>query len=247
MIKKIFVTTFNYFLFEKYANKLIDSFIKTEQNLQLYCYVEDDVELYPKNKNIVYLNLYTNQPSCLQFVERNKKKSEINSKISYLLDPVRFSYKVFAQSDARKYSQYFFYIDADTEFLKKIPNDWFDECLPEDTLLSIYDRIGYYTEAGFVAFNNLLLNKKKQKLLDIFFTQYTNYYIYDLIYSLPAFTDCHALDATRSRFMLLKNYTEEHSNYKEKILGNWSKKQDLDVMHHDDFINKYIRHRKGNK
>ena len=69
----------------------------------------------------------------------------------------------------------------------------------------------------FVAFNNLLQNKKKQKLLDIFFTQYTNYYNFDLIYSLPAFTDCHALDATRSRFMFLKNYTDEHSNF-EQIL-----------------------------
>ncbi len=247
MIKKIFVTTFNYSLYEKYAKKLIESYLNTNQSLQLYCYVEDDVELYPKDKNIVYLNLYTQQPSCFKFVERNKEKSKINSKVSYLLDPVRFSYKVFAQSDARKYSQQFFFIDADTEFLKKIPYDWFNKCLPEDTLLSIYDRIGYYTEAGFIGFNNLPLNKKNQKLLDIFFTQYTNYYIYDLIYSLPAFTDCHALDATRSRFMFLKNYTEEHSNYKEKILGNWSKKQNLDVMDHDNFINKYLKHRKGNK
>ena len=247
MINKIFVTTFNYSLFEKYAYKLIDSFIKTDQQLPLYCYVEDDVELYPKNKNIFYLNLYKEQPSCFQFVERNKQRSQINSKVSYLLDSVRFSYKVFAQSDARKYSQQFFYIDSDTEFLKKIPNDWFNECLPQDTLISIYDRIGYYTEAGFVAFNNLPLNNKKQKLLDIFFNQYTSYYIYDLIYSLPAFTDCHALDATRSRFMFLKNYTDDHSNYKEKILGNWSKKPNLNVMDHDEFINKYIKHRKGNK
>ena len=247
MIKKIFVTTFNYPLFEKYANKLVDSFLKTDQNLQLYCYVEDDVELYPKNKNIVYLNLYTQQPSCFKFVERNKEKSKINSNVSYLLDPVRFSYKVFAQSDARKHSKQFFYVDADTEFLKKIPSDWYSECLPDDTMLSIYDRIGYYTEAGFIGFNSLPLNKKKQKLLDIFFTQYTNYYIYDLIYCLPAFTDCHALDATRSRFMFMKNYTEEHANYKEKILGNWLKKQELDVMDQDEFINKYIRHKKGNK
>ena len=247
MIKKIFVTTFNFSLFEKYANKLIDSFVKTDQSLKLYCYVEDNVDLYPKNKNIVYLNLFTEQPLCYEFIERNKEKSKINSKVSYLLDPVRFSYKVFAQSDARKYSEQFFYIDADTEFLSKIPNSWFNKCLPEDTLLSIYDRIGYYTESGFIGFNNLLLNKKKQKLLDIFFNQYTSYYTYDLIYSLPAFTDCHALDATRSRFMFLKNYTQEHSNYEEKILGNWSKKQDLDVMDHDNFINKYIKHKKGNK
>ncbi len=247
MLNKIFVTTFNHSLFQNYAHRLVDSFIKTNQNIPLYCYVEDDVNLYPKYENITYLNLFIEQPNSLKFVERNKLKSQNNSKISYLLDSVRFSFKVFAQSDARKYAQKYFFIDADTEFLKKIPEDWYDVCLPDDILISVYDRLGYYTEAGFLGFNNLPLNNKKQKLLDVFFTQYTSYYIYDLIYSLPAFTDCHALDATRSRFMLLKNYTEEHANYNEKILGNWSQKQDLNVMHYDNFINKYIKHKKGNK
>ena len=121
--------------------------------------------MYPKNKNIIYLNLFTQQPSCLKFIQRNKLKSQNNSKISYLLDSVRFSYKVFAQSDARKYSKQFFFIDADTEFLKKIPKDWFTKCLPTDTLISVYDRLGYYTEAGFVGFNTMPLNNKKQKKL----------------------------------------------------------------------------------
>ena len=247
MQKIIFVTTFNYTLFEKYAHKLIESFIKTNQDIQLFCYVEDDINLYPKENNIIYLDLFKEQPLCFEFVERNKVKSKKYASISYLMDSVRFSYKVFAQNDARKHAEKFFFLDADTEFLKKIPIEWFDECLPDKTLLSFYDRLGYYTEAGFVGFNSLPLNNKKNKLLDIFFTQYTSYYIYDLIYSLPAFTDCHALDATRSRFILLKNYTEEHANYNEKILGSWAKNQELDVMLYDDFINKYIRHKKGNK
>ncbi|MBT4646444.1 MAG: hypothetical protein HOC10_08050, partial [Pelagibacteraceae bacterium] len=84
-------------------------------------------------------------------------------------------------------------------------------------------------------------------LLDIFFQQYTSYYNYDLIYSLPAFTDCHALDATRFRFLLLKNYTDDHANYEEKRLGSWIKNQNLDVMLNDNFINKFIIHKKGNK
>ncbi len=247
MIKKIFVTTFNHTLFKKYAEKLIDSYINTNQELPLYCYVEDDVNLYPKHDNIFYLNLYSEQPLCHKFVERNKKKSLEGSKISYLLDPVRFSYKVFAQSDARKYAEQFFFIDADTEFINKIPKSWFEECLPDNVLISIYDRLGYYTEAGFVGFNSLLLNKKKQKLLDIFFQQFTSYYNYDLIYSLPAFTDCHALDATRFRFLLLKNYTDDHANYEEKRLGSWIKNQNLDVMLNDNLFNKFIIHKKGNK
>ncbi len=247
MIKKIFVTTFNYILFKKYAEKLINSYINTNQELPLYCYVEDDISLYPKHEKINYLNLYEHQPQTLKFFDRNKLKSENNSKISYLLDAVRFSYKVFAQSDARKYAEQFFFIDADTEFLEKIPENWFKKCIPENVLISIYDRLGYYSETGFVGFNTLPLNKKNQKLLDVFFHQYTGYYIYDLIYSLPAFTDCHALDATRSRFMLLKNFTDDHANYEEKRLGNWINNQELDVISSDNFINKYIVHKKGNK
>ena len=94
MKKKIFVTTFNNSLFKKYAHILIDSFIKTKQDIQLYCYVEDDVNLYPKDENIIYMNLYKEQPLCLQFVERNRHKAEKGSSISYLLDSVRFCYKV---------------------------------------------------------------------------------------------------------------------------------------------------------
>ena len=246
-MKKIFVTTFNHKLYNKYAKQLIESYILTNQEIDLYCYVEDDITLYPKHNNIFYLNLYNEQPQSLKFIERNLKKSLEESKISYLLDASRFSYKVFAQSDARKYADQFFFIDADTEFLNRIPQNWFTQCLPENVLISIYDRLGYYTEAGFVGFNTLPLNKKNQKLLDIFFLQYTGYYIYDLIYSLPAFTDCHALDATRSRFLLLKHYTDDHANYEEKRLGNWVDSNELDVMSHDRFINEFITHKKGNK
>ena len=79
------------------------------------------------------------------------------------------------------------------------------------------------------------------------FQQYTSYDIYELIDSLPAFTDCHALDSTRFRFRLLNRYTDDHSNHEEKIVGNWIKKNELDVMFHDKFINQYISHKKGNK
>ena len=102
-------------------------------------------------------------------------------------------------------------------------------------------------QAATTASLNQGLNKNNKRLLDIFFHQYTSYYVYDLIYSLPAFTDCHALDATRSRFMLLKHYTDNHANYEEKILGNWSENHELDVMFNDEFINEFIIHKKGNK
>ena len=38
MLNKIFVTTFNHSLFQNYAYRLVDSFIKTNQDIPLYCY-----------------------------------------------------------------------------------------------------------------------------------------------------------------------------------------------------------------
>lgn len=246
-MKKIFVTTFNNNLFNQYAQKLIESYVDTNQTLPLFCYVEDDISHYPKFNNIYYFNLFDEQPECNNFVKRNKEKHKETAKVSYILDAVRFCYKVFSQNDARKHADHIFFIDADTEFKKQIPKEWFSECLQDDTFISLYDRIGYYTETGFLAFNNNILNKNNKRISDIFFQQYLNYYIYDLIYCLPAFTDCHALDATRSRFSFLKNVTNEHGNYKENILGNWNKVRDLNVMANDNFISKYLVHKKGNK
>ena len=249
-MKKIFVTTFNKALFDKFAYKLIETYINTNQIIPLYCYVEDDINLYPKHENIFYVNLFTNQPECKKFVERNKEKNKNLPKNVYLLDSVRFSYKVFAQSDSRKYGEHIFYIDADTYFIKSIPSDWYDTCLPENIFTSFYDRLGYYTESGFLAFNGSLKTEKGVKLIDLFFALYTSYYTKDLIYSLPAFTDCHAFDAARMRFIFLSPNIQKYKIYKEKKLGDrklWFSTGKLNVMDTDNFINDYIVHEKGAK
>ena len=155
---------------------------------------------------------------------------------------------MFAQNDARKYGDHIFYIDSDIYFIEHIPDSWYIECLPENVFLSIYERLGYYTETGFVAFNNKIVNKKGVKFSDIFFHLYVNYYIKDFIYCLPAFTDCHALDATRNRFLFSRDTILEYNNYLEKRLGDyklWHSTGNLDVMKSDNFMNKYIVHKRG--
>ena len=108
-MKKIFVTTFNNNIYKNYAKKLIESYISTKQLLPLFCYVEDDISHYPKHKHIHYLNLFKEQPESFNFIKRNKDKHMQTSKVSYILDAVRFSYKVFTQNDARKYGDHIFY------------------------------------------------------------------------------------------------------------------------------------------
>ena len=96
-MKKIFVTTFNKKLYEKYAYKLIDSYLNTNQLIPLYCYVEDEIDQYPKNKNIHFINIYSSQPECYNFVKRNFERHKKLAEASFLLDACRFSYKVFSQ------------------------------------------------------------------------------------------------------------------------------------------------------
>ena len=71
-------------------------------------------------------------------------------------------------------------------------------------------------------------------------------YIYALIYALPAFLDCHALDATRWRFKLLHNDVLEYSNYKEKNLEVISDSYKTNVTD-NKLLKPYIIHRKGYK
>ena len=244
-MKKIFITTFNKKLYDIYASKLINSYIKTDQSIPLYCYVEDDINQYQKHDKIFYIDLYSAQPECLNFVNKNYEKYKKYAEVYYLLDAVRFSYKVFAQSDSRKYGDHIFYIDSDTEFKDHIPDDWYNECLPDDVFLTLHERLGYYTETGFLAFNNNIKNKQGNKIADEFFKIYTRFYTKDLIYALPAFLDCNALDATRYRFKFLHKYILEYSFYKEKNLIVKANHNQTNVDE-NELIKAYFVHKKGN-
>lgn len=225
MDSKIFITTFNRKLYDDYAKNLIDSYLKTKQSISLYVFVEGDLDYFKKSDKIHYIDLFEEEPELVKFIERNKA----NKVTSFRFDAVRFSYKVFAQNAARKYGQKIFYVDADCVFAKQIPNKWFDECLPDDTFVSFYDRPNQYTETGFVAFNeNKLISKE-------FFNHYINYYKEDTIFDLKVLTDCDTFDATRNSF-------KKVATYKEKKLGDGNNGH---IMARDKFLNPYIDHRKG--
>lgn len=234
-MKRCFVTTFNKKLYEDYANKLLDSYLSTNQETPLVIYVEDDVSFYPKLKNVCYKELFIAEPGCLDFIERNRNRKVT----SYLNDAVRFSYKVFAQVNSYSLAEEVFYVDSDCVFLSQIPATWFEECLPNDVFVSFYHRPNMYTETGFVAFNNTLPCASK------FYRIYKSFYLQDTIYNLAedgesmvkGTTDCHAFDETRG-------ILGDDEGYREKHLGDQSNDH---PMAKDPFINNLIDHRKGNR
>ena len=224
---KIFITTMNESLYKRYAYKLLDTYVQTNQTLPLYIFTEDFKDP-PKINNVFWVDFNNNE--LYSFIERNRARAVE----SYMFDGVRFCYKVFAQHQAKSLAKKIFFIDADCIFLNKIPETWFDNMLPDDCFTSFYDRPGLYTECGFIGFNCAL------PISEYFFKEYLDLYLTDTIYSLNYFTDCHAFDFTRHKF-------NGHVAYKEKKLGQFIKHKIIHVMQYDPDINHYIDHKKGNR
>ena len=226
-MKHYFVTTMNMKLYSKYGRDLLDSYIETEQGLPMIVYVEDEIKNYPPYNNVTFVNLFAHKPELKKFLDRNAQK-EVPG---FLKDARRFSYKVFAQCDGARFGEKMYYIDADSIFTKRIPEPWYEQCLPDDCLIAFYHREGLYTETGFIAFNT------KHSLAKSFFQFYEGLYITDNIYNLENWTDCHTFDETRKKMKIQMDY---HTNK----LGDGGTGH---IMARDTFLNPYIDHRKGKR
>ena len=226
-MKHYFVATMNMKLYSVYGKDLLNTYQQTSQGLPMYVYVEDDISKYPEIPNVTWMNIFYHEPELKEFLDRNAQR-EVPG---FLKDARRFSYKVFAQCNGSKLGEKMYYIDADSVFAKRIPEPWFEQCLPDNVMLAFYDRPGLYTETGFIAFNT------QHKMAKIFFDYYKNLYIKDTIYDLQDWTDCHTFDEAR-KLTRIRNAFEEHK------LGDGGPTH---IMARDSFINPYIDHRKGRR
>tara|TARA_Y100001937_G_scaffold6926_1_gene8922 strand:- start:51 stop:785 length:735 start_codon:yes stop_codon:yes gene_type:complete len=229
MVSKYFVTTMNRNLYHSFGHRLLESYEQTNQSIPMHVYCEDGFKEL-SHKNVTWLNLFQLEPECQAFVKRNNDKKPRG----FMEDAVRFCYKVFAQCNASRFGEKMYYVDADSVFMKKIPDEWFEKCLPDDVFTSFYHREGLYTETGFIAFNNLMPCAKG------FYDYYKTLYISDDVYKLAAQTDCHTFDRARRKY----NQELDNDMYKEKRLGDGAQGH---IMARDKFIGPYIDHRKGKR
>ena len=230
-----FITTFNLKLYEQYAYNFIETYIGTNQNIPLICYVEEDYD-YPKHKKIRYVKLQNAMPQLLSFKERHKDKiinieDESDDKSQFLQNFVKFSHKVFAQTHASYKNKKFLFIDADNIFKKNIEEKFINNFIPNDVFLTFYGRPNW-VESGVVGFNSQIKDINKT-----FFETYINFYLEDKISKMKFKTDCQALDATRE-------IMKRNSNYKEIDRGDGL---DGHVIFRDKEISIYLDHRKGKR
>ena len=106
----------------------------------------------------------------------------------------RMGRKTFMQIHAARnlYKGKVFWIDADSETTRHVPERFLDECLPDDALCCYLGRDGWYhTESGFIGFN------ADHPLAARFFKNYAHVFLVGSIFTQPGWHDCYAFDAVR--------------------------------------------------
>jgi len=242
----IAVTTFAQKHWETYGKEMLESFSKNWPG-EIHCYVDEipDTE-FPKVTYKMLRKVHGLVPfihyceamsrsACkkmdVPYGERNNvTRGMIEGNYSYTYDAVRFCHKVFAQLDAlRKNDGKVFWIDADSVALKPIPEEFLESTFDGKTL-SILSRPGFYTETGFVGFDT------QGDRFDEFLDSYERVYGKGILFTLPGWHDCYAID---------RAINDSQVPYND-LVGGWKLGDKLEVME-NTVLGEYIYHKKGNQ
>lgn len=149
---------------------------------------------------------------------------------NYNFDAKKFCLKFFAQVDAlQKHKGKVIWLDADSVTLKPLTEEFIDGIFA-DACVTYLGRQGFHSESGVVGFN-----AEASGFVD-FVGKYTECYRKGLIFTLPRWHDCAALD-----------WAIEQSGVKTNNLSShWKLGDDLDVLP-TTVLGEYIKHFKGNK
>jgi hypothetical protein len=205
------VTTFSEMGYREYGENMLHSYVL---NCDIpICVYYENFKPNIVSKNIIYIDIFKSNPDLISFIKRNKKRPVSNFKF----DGVRFSYKVFAITNAgmNLSPEWMFWIDADTIFKEKVnPKQMIkkmQDCasLKHSNSIADYDLACFYrrkkpkipsekcwTECGLVGYN--LRNHNTLNFLKVF----RNFYIKDKIYQEKQQHDSWIFDVVRKNLLL---------------------------------------------
>lgn len=244
----IVVTTFNENGFNTYGKKMVKSFDTFwPDNIHLYVYYEGNIPSMDTSNRIHWKNLHDESKDLVNFKERHKNDPVAHGKASkspkgltripssnlkhkakhegidsFLYDAVRFSHKVFTVISASENikSDILIWLDGDVKTFRKIPENFFENLIPNDTHLTYLGREEKYSECGFVAYN------KNHKVHDIFIKIWKELYENDTVFNLEEWHDSYVFDYVRNLFDVKNNnlnyYVKDNGHpFINSELGNY--------------------------
>jgi hypothetical protein len=163
------ITTFNRAGYDRYAQKMIQTFLATwPAEVTLYAYAED-CTVIESAPNLIVIDLHQASPALVAFKHKWKdvpkangdisgditRSIRLDSKKSFKWDAIRFAHKVYAIFDCAKKcnSDTLLWMDADTICHSPISIEQLSRLIPRDKELCFLGREGKYTECGLYAMN----------------------------------------------------------------------------------------------
>ena len=197
------VTTFHAAGYAQYGKRFLESFdAHWPADVALHVYGENITPTGFSDRIFIY-NLLAQIPQLAAFKARHKDIEAHNGiyedgEYGYRMDAVRFAHKVFALAHCaltiKEDADVLFWIDADTVTFKDIPEEFFDEVLPDGCYTSYLGRVQTYSECGFVGYD---LNHPAH---DEFMTFWRQLYLDDSLFELPEWHDSFVYDLIRRTF-----------------------------------------------
>ena len=172
MLKTLALTSYNHKLYEDYAHRFLDTY---QGELDLAIASEDQL---PTLDRVLTLKMTAHK----NFVKMNAWRRPKG----YKQDAVRFCYKPYAiwtamdsirNSEDHNYTG-LLWIDADSVFHKPITEEFVQERLHTDGVMTYMGRPNYYSETGVLYFN--LLNPKTRYYVERVIELYNTNEIYEL-------------------------------------------------------------------
>ncbi len=214
MPKYAVVTTFHAKGYDQYAQKFIQTFLKTwPEEVMLYAYAED-CSVIEKSTNLVVRDLHKASQPLVDFKNKWKNVPKANGDVS--ADPIRskrrdagkgfkwhairFAHKVYAIFDCARNTDadILIWMDADMICHSPISLGHIDKLIPEEKDLCFLGREGKFSECGLYSMN---LKSKQTKLFLERFQQ-----MYDQaehgIFTLDEWHDSFVFDAVRRSMQL---------------------------------------------
>ena len=206
-MKYAVVTTFHRAGYEKYARRLIQTFLQNwpkEVDLMVY---PEDCEVSESADNLIVRDLHQSSPELVAFKQRwgsdprarglvplgppDRKGKQPG--IGFRWDAIRFSHKIYAVCHAAKHTDadVLFWMDADMVCHTPITLDFIASQVPPGTGLAFLGREKKFTECGLYAMN--LRDPVTQKWLYEFQLAYDS----GRVMTMAEYNDCWVFDETR--------------------------------------------------
>lgn len=217
------VTTFHQSGYDKYAQRLLQTFqVNWPRAVTIMAYAED-CRVQENYSNLQVRDLHASSPELVAFKSRwgndprarglvatgpADKKGKAPG-LGFRWDAIRFSHKIYAVCHAAKHTDadVLFWMDADMVCHTPIALDFIESQIPQDVGLAFLGRERKFTECGLYAMN------LQDPITKIWLEEFQKAYDSGRLFSMSEWNDCWVFDETR------KEVQQAHPQWQQL---NWS-------------------------